>query len=900
MVKYFDKSVSNSLFVFFFYIPLTNSYKLRSQLMEFKEKLEQACNNGLEAYKTFFLKLNSRTLASSEIKQIVWLLEDINDTDSIFVRDAANFQLSQLKGDQTESIAGSYYLMIAALVRLEDFAEIAALLRKALEICVLNENSHRYGVYICLNVQKHITENDLSQDTILLIYKLISDYYLAISAQAEAIELMLSCVSIFAGLNATQSAFRLVQNIENKLGERLTPHMKGQLYAALGTASVSEGDYEFAEDAFHKSFSAYEQAGEKIPRATLSNYATVLIRQNKPELALKIYDQLLLEKETLADEAWSFLAHYHKAICLKDMNKELQALRIYTSLEPVAEKIEKKLKVFYHIDLLEALVDYYISFSRLLAKRKKFSRSLDFLKKSIYIIEILLNTIFRPHFKRGIREKYNRRILTVTDMLTEELPTIKMIEVFCYLKKNSQSDWLSILNWINYIDMASGVPVEELQPIRLAFNQLASEGGVFMSSYKEKYDDPFQNPNLFELESMSTPENMLLWQEFEAQARKLIARFNLKGVYEANSVDKLAMLIRKKMKTGVIMLFCFFRSAGNVIYLISPLKRNIVAVPYDEIARNYIYSRGEYQQTGSKGDFFTSLLKYSDRIRDKISVLVEEICIPKIKAVYVFPSVMDASFPLIQSLFSDERVSSKCGEGKFFIQSCPLMYERKGGAGKFNKLAVLKNEQDKLDLFDEELIMLGKVFNRFEECATFNQISPDTDVAHLISHGNPISGFTDAAFSSLTENYLHLYSFTDISQTNLKLVYLNVCNGADTMNRNHQKIFSTHELTGYITASLQNPGVYTLGSQWPTLDMISYVYARIFYSFLNKENNIESAYSKTIWTMKNENKAFFTALLEEISDPLIRKRKLDSFYNAPERPFSNMFAYSGMLMYSLI
>ncbi|QPH37890.1 hypothetical protein [Pedobacter endophyticus] len=91
-----------------------------------------------------------------------------------------------------------------------------------------------------------------------------------------------------------------------------------------------------------------------------------------------------------------------------------------------------------------------------------------------------------------------------------------------------------------------------------------------------------------------------------------------------------------------------------------------------------------------------------------------------------------------------------------------------------------------------------------------------------------------------------------------------------------------------------------MASQWPTLDLVPFLYAKLFYSNLKEDKNIRSAYSKTIWQIKNETREFFEQLIIEIADEKIRHRRLNGISMAPEKPFDNIFLYSGMLLYGLI
>ncbi|WP_145859674.1 CHAT domain-containing protein [Pedobacter suwonensis] len=867
--------------------------------MEFHLKLADACKHGIEAYKLFFAKIIKEGLDEHKIKEIVCLLEDINDDNPSFVKEAASLQLTLSKEEHGSTIVASYYLLITALIKLKLFHDMPNILRLALEACLADDHGYHYGVIICQNIKKNLTDNDLSQDSILIVLKIVSDYYLSIDQIEEAIAVKLSAVRIFAGARASQSAYRLVNEIEHKVIDRDKEELLAPVYAALAEAGVSEDDHVFAEEVFNKSHALYKKYKIEIPFGTMTNYATVKIRLKKPEEALKIYREIIKGKHGQIDRYREFFINYHMGICYKDLGKLQKAEKIFTGLEAFSLEFQVALKRNIDTSYIEGLIDYLLCFSLVLALQKHYSKSLLILLRCIKNIEILLSTVFRPHFKRGLREKYVNRILSIIDFLAEELPTEKLLPIFCYLKQNSQSDWLAVNSWMEHINSTGHVPTEELQRINTTFKILQDEGGVLMIGFNEKYDDPFQNPNLLELELAPVPENLLPWQEFESAARALITKYKLPDIYKRGA-NAMAELIQGKIKEGIIVLFGFFRSRGNVVYTIDTEKRASLAVPYEQKARNFIQSTGEYQRGAKKDSFVNDLLFYTEEIKSHLDPLILAAVQTDAKGIYYFPSVFDAAFPIVQTLLSDTRISSRLKVGNFFIQVCPLMYQAKTMDFDFDKVAIIQRGENALELFQEEVVALKRNFEQVSEHQDLHSLSGDVDLIHIISHGQPISIFSDPGFSTLNENHLHLFSFSKIESKKLKLVYFNACNAGDTINRNHQKIYSTHELAGFTTASLQNNGTLVMASQWPTLDLVSFLYAKLFYSNLKEDKNIRSAYSKTIWQIKNETREFFEQLISEIADEKIRHRRLEGISMAPEKPFDNIFLYSGMLLYGLI
>ncbi|MDR3007448.1 MAG: CHAT domain-containing protein [Sphingobacterium sp.] len=868
--------------------------------MDFQTRLHNAASKDIEAYKVFFKELVETSLSTEEMKQIVSLLEDINDTDPDFVKEAALYQQSLLNNFDNEFLAANYYLLIIALLKTENFADVALCLKEALNKCTDDDDSFDYGICICENIRMIISDNDLSQDAIIVLYKLISDYYLKINQEDEAVDVMISAACRFSSLKATQSAYRLIYEIEKMLWKRGKSNLLGPVYAALAEAAVSENDYPFADEMYKKSFEVFEQNNQKIPIGTSLNYATVFIRMNNPLAAIGIYDKILQNDLETESSITDFIIQYHKGICWKDAGEENKAKEIFEGLESTADNIEIQVRQDINLDILESLIDYSLCYSLLIAKLGKNSKALSLLEKSIYLIELLLNSIFRPHYKRGIREKYNNRILSVTDYIIEKTPSNKLLFTFCYLKKNSQTDWLSILSWMKNIHSNSDIAKEELIGINAAFRSLEEIGGVLMSGFKEKYDDPFQNPNLLELGLIDTPENVLPWQVFESEVHMLSKKFNLRNCFDENKTDDLVSILKEKISNGLIILFSFLRKSGYVVYQISSEKKKEIVIPYNQNSKYYYASLKEYQIGQNRSRFLKNLENLADDIKLASNELIEEISKSDARGIYFFPNVLDSYFPFIQSLLSESNISDKLKNGDFFIQICPLMYQKDLRDNKFDKVSIIKNDDQKLELFDEEVAILDKNFSCSVKLKDLSGIEVDTDVVHIVSHGQPISHFTDAAYSFLSNGSMHLYDFSGLREMPIKLIYINACNAGETVNKNFQKTFITHELTGFTTASLQNTGAFVLSSHWPTLDLASYLFAKIFYNYLLTIKNVQIAHSRAIWTLKNENKSYFLKFLEEIEDPRIRNKKINNFNSAPDKPFDHLFLYSGMLLHGLI
>jgi tetratricopeptide (TPR) repeat protein len=849
---------------------------------------------------TYVLKNN---LTNQEFDKFDDYLIALIESNPTVVKEISIINLRYFKKvDNPFWLGYTFNTLIISLLKTNSFDLIFPYTKQALLFCMGNKKMYAPGHSICSNLKNNY--NALKQDELIQILKLNVDFYKKYDKNKLAVKNMLQASLIFSNFGSYQAAYRLIADAEEFCGEKKLQLLHADVIATLATISMEEGDFPFAESTFEKSFTLYSENNKPIPYRHLFNWGTTLIRTQRYSEAEDVYNTIKSNYPKYKDPRIDL----NLAITYKNQLKYDLAIAVLKQLEPQIEPENSS----------EWIMEYYLILSNVLALNAQYDSAVIALNKCVFAIEKYLFKIFRFHYRRGIRSKYYRRIVDVLQLVFPVTNPMELINVLVYLKLNSQSDWLSIIDWVEQIKNNSDIDIKDKTQLNDKFSSLLNFGGVIVNSFKEKYDDPFEDPSIDEQNNYLPLSHHLPWQELTLIIQMIVEKYSLDSPYQLSSIKKLSSVLKERIKYSAV-LFVFIVKEKYLIYNISNNINNVYEIESDVIIEHSIKllhyrnptTEAVLNVSSPKEQFRSSLesltFKLSYILNDLINFIVSE---KKLK-ITIIPDVFDSSLPLSATFFSVPELEDLFLSGQLTIESIPVLYKGYDGEEKIDSTSVITNKYNSLDLFEEEGKLLEKHFhphykkisvdknNRLLNWSTHLQKSKSI---HVISHGSPISFYTDPAFAALDGESLSLSSFQNIFlNSRCSLFVLNACNSGDTVNNNFHIFFKSYEAISFVSILLQNRRSKVIAAQWPVLDTFSYIFTAIFYEKIKNESNICNAFAQTIAEIKRSDKQHFLTIVKKIENETIRTQKEELIVNASSNePFDRVLMFGCLNIYGLL
>lgn len=683
--------------------------------------------------------------------------------------------------------------------------------------------------------------------------------------------------------------------------------MKAIVVYALAQSAVDQHDHTRAEKIWESLFENLTKEGISAPDLQVFNLAMVKMRLKKTEEAIILFTSINQRLEPASDLSLS--VSLHLAVCYKDLGNLVEAEERFASIKNGVDEMDLDMKKNFGAEQNDFLIEHDLIKALVLARNGKPKEAAPLLAQAFKRIELGLDLVIRPHYRKRIRSQYNNRILHLVELIWRELDIDVLLPVLIGLKKNTQSDWLAILEWIDYVQNMPEVDVVDKTKLNDILARLQNHSGMTIGTFQEKYDDPFEWASQTDslLADSGDYTSNLPWQDLALFSISIIHRYKLKPIYHFSSLDLLTAHLKDKLSDKQVLVFVFPTGDGFTTYIFSDdsiFRENLEFYHfkrYDEDLKKYRGNKTDWTQFARS---FTGVVEFID---EQLTLIWDLLPLNTRTGLYIFSGVLDSYFPLPQACLSNKAILQRLGKGDFTIAQCPVMFPQKHVDQNLARVDILVNSDHQLALFEPEAKSVAGRFanstiryvsNDQEVRKAFDE-SMEADLIHVITHGTPISKFVNPFYASLAGETFSLGAMKSLSNAKSQLYFIGACNAADTSNPTAGVIIPTNEIVGYITILMQNRIAKVVASKWPILDRVGFIFSNIFYGLLAETGDINMAYGQAIYKMATESKEFFLPFLEYI-DAVAAREKLQIELDEQNHPFDLAFLYTAMNLYTLI
>jgi len=790
-------------------------------------------------------------------------------------------------------------------------------LKKSLKNAIENDDVYVASecarkIYYYLEIKKNSVDDEIikylnqgleavsmSPQQYLYYCKNTIDIFTIYKLYPEAINLMCNCAEVFSDYAAYQSAYRVLYDAMRLAVDIKDKRLIAYIASRQAIICLKEGDIDSAENDFLFTIQTMNEIKQEISDEIWANLALIAHRKGKFEKACKIYESLIInsnEKNEL------FLASL-------ELNLSLSYFRRGNDYYKKAIHLVKKIVANKKILELnkELAIEAYLLLAKLFISDSE--KSSNYLSEAISLIEVVINSENKLHYRRGVREIYIDKVYDSFIELYENISFENIIGILIFLKINSFSEWLAVLN--NYKKIENNLIISKELEVELksVICNLISSGTPILMGFQEKYDDPFEDYGPIRTEMDNSVNKR--WIQFDEVYKKIKVEVPSFNIYELSSINCIRKyFVEKKNRCCFIFTFlikgkiiCWYNIGDNF------MKKEMEFANYTQ----FLIGLHEYKAHKIERDIFVGILNsIENQLCCDFNSIIDAIIENNIENVFFFPDKTLYSIPYIAPFIMNDTIRKLILNSKFEISISPILGIKQNNISRNGNISFLVKDDSNLPLQEAEMNIIEKLKDfeiqkiHLEELEWESKNFSKTEIFHVSSHGMPISFYTDPYFANLIPQAEQVqFGLTNIQKECWDLTYklsvINACNSADTLDHNYFNDYKSNEIINYGSTFILNGISDTISTLWPIMDIVAYVFTYYFYDEYKKNANAVKAHNLTLTKIYNLSSSGLRKILEQIDDEEVKSKKLKYFKDDEETfPFRSLFCYCGYIVESLL
>ena len=716
-------------------------------------------------------------------------------------------------------------------------------------------------------------------DDLLLLIRHVSNYYIAASNHEAVIDLYLQAVDRFADFHAFQSAYRLLNDAEIYANEHCDVHDNLRVKDRVVEICIAEGDLDYATKVLRSLRKHRRRFGLETPIVLEMNYGNLQLGKGHYGPALKTFKRGLDPKQPTFVRLPCLL---NGSICLRELGDYVKAEQYLARARALTDEATEPSQLI-ELDLVEAKTCIALG---------KSTKAAEYLRNAVRLIDGLLASASRLHYRRGIRERYRSRIAHLLYGLPQNGETQSILPLIAFLKGNSSSDWLALLDWRASLPM-SDIPKELSNRFETAVGNIAAAGAPVLYGFREKYDEPWSTPWTTDEETFRSVSfaPTIPWAELNNAITEICGLTGYQGPWDAASSQRRSEELMQALGQSSRILAQVFASSTASIYLISHGQYERIDLPTQQVSELSVLFAMHKAGMESAKNFWDRLASFTDDLAGLLVEPLDRACASGLDSLIILPEPI--LFPVMASMTAHPGVRSLMGAGRLSIRTCPILHTGKIRNGQMRTVSACDVENDNLKLNHAELGNIARILapaktvrNTLSRKSSARPLF-ENDVLHIAAHGTPISNLRDAFFSQagggqpLSDFYGLQWQAT---QGQSQVVFLNSCFSADTLNWNVMEAFETSEQIGLSSMFLLNRKAAVVATAWGTFDSAAYIFAQLFYTAIANKVDVEIAFTKASAALHDMDVAAVRKSLETV-DPVELGHEKQALFWGSGRPF---------------
>ena len=734
----------------------------------------------------------------------------------------------------------------------------------------------------------------LANDDLFLLIRHVSNYYLAASNHEAVISLYLQAADRFADFEAFQSAYRILSDAEEYANEHCGIHDNLRVKDRFAEICITEGDLNYAAKVIRSLKKLRRRFQLETPIGLEINYGNLQLRKTHYGPALKSFKRGLDPKQP---SDLRLVCLMNSSICLRELEKYAQAEKYLGHARALIDESTDSSHLI-ELDLVEA---------KTCVAMAKFTKAAECLHNAVGLIDRLIASAGRLHYRRGIRQRYRTRVAHILQELPRSGNTETVLPIIAFLKGNSSSDWLALLDWRASLAW-SDIPTELKERFENALAGVAAAGAPVLYGYREKYDEPWATGWTPDEETFSSVSfaPVIPWADLNTAIIDICTLTVCHSPWAAAlSSNRSTELLQAMGQTGRIFAQTFTTSVAS-IYLISSSEYERIELPTKEVSELSVRFTMHKAGMESSQEFRQRLGAFTDKLGGLLATPLDKACQIGLGSIIILPELI--FYPVSGAITAHKQVRSLMLEGHLTVRICPILHVTQHVDKGLNTVSACDVEGDILKLNHAELSNVSRILapaNVVRDTLSGRDATKslfENDILHVAAHGTPLSNLRDAFFSPensdqpLSNFYGLQWSAT---KSRSKIVFLNSCFSADTINWNVMQGFKTNEQIGLSSMFLLNRKAIVIATAWGTFDSAAYIFAQLFYQAVANGAEPAIAFAKACASLHDMDVESVRESLATVRPAGLAQEK-QAIFRGVGNPFSHPYVAGNYLLLSLL
>lgn len=514
------------------------------------------------------------------------------------------------KYDRTLMYAYTLNTLVSTLIDTHEARKLISYLRCAVAF-VIDHDLFFPGKSIIANAEGAMREKILDRDEYLVVLREMIKFHTHFNQVPEATDVYCRAAMYLSQLGAFQSAYRILHDADEMVRESKSVYELPKVLAAQALVASDEADYLYAEEHLLKAIRLLQELEREVPEEYLVNLASMQMRLDKLEAAAATFEKILNDGRGRSNR--KFAAATNLAICKRKL-KQPDAL----------EAIDRARAFWTNEVTIEASTELELVACKTYLEAKLYDKARSALITAVELLDQELLQINRLHYRRGFREPYVQRIVSMLCEWPEQGAAEEMLLPLAFVKSSSFSDWMCVLDWYEAAMANEGLAAEQRTLLAANLQAVLELGAPVLYGFREKYEDPFESPETPQTESLGLPNLNSAWRNFNLTIREVCLSTSMSHPFAAATAKNIETLLQAQLERQSCLLAILNTAGSCHLILVLGNEYERLSMPSEDFL-NFYLSLIKYQDKETTlGELKSSLARATSRLSSTLANLFSQ------------------------------------------------------------------------------------------------------------------------------------------------------------------------------------------------------------------------------------------------------------------------------------
>jgi hypothetical protein len=290
------------------------------------------------------------------------------------------------------------------------------------------------------------------------------------------------------------------------------------------------------------------------------------------------------------------------------------------------------------------------------------------LRAAIFLIDGLLDSASRLHYRRGIRARHVRRVRATLAELPPNGSVSDILHAIAFTRCNAMVDWFALLDWCENLFGNFSVPEDLRRRLENTLAEVIALGAPVLYGFREKYDDPLESRD--GNEGLAPVDYARPWYQLNETVADIHRTMGGSWPMEQASCKRVAESIRGLLTTNRAGIFLFHvRDELQVVTLHSERYQR-VSVALEPFFKLYLSLAAQSSGEGSRDATVAHMDQAVSALGPAVSAILD--ATQECQELVLFPDQLSHSVPFVAAVVGNPHFRERARAG-LRLRSCRVL-----------------------------------------------------------------------------------------------------------------------------------------------------------------------------------------------------------------------------------